>query len=243
MSQSNNNPGSLFEYFDSETKRKAARKRRLILLVVGFLISSVGYVLFLSTNDRSPQQDLPLVPFEDLDSKKVEVLLTEGAEGFLLSDPETGLSDTIRSLKDYGVFLEFYSQHKGPSVDLDTVIVTHSPNNKVRMEAFQIDTPHVLTKRTDTVGNSKVNSSLVSLQIEIDGEPKEGSPLIFTIPNYNPNWWYVLEYGNGTRMRIKRIHTFTYEESGEYTLKITAIHKKSAQHIDSVCQIEILSAV
>ena len=235
-------PNSLFEFLHTEAKRKADKKRRLILLVAGFLIGIGGfYVVFLSKEEEPSSRDLPLVPFEELDSQKVGVILADQPDGFLTKDSKTGLSDTIRSVENYKKFAGFQRQGSYRPVDMDTIVVTLSPEKKARLKEQKPDA--TILPEDSTHRLTQYESTLPSIDLQIEGEHKEGSPLVFTIPNYNPNWWYILEYGNGTRLRIKKMHTFTYEESGDYTLKVTAIHKQSARHIDLICKLEILSSV
>ncbi len=111
----------------------------------------------------------------------------------------------------------------------------------------EVSKPRVETRPKDTfneppiASTSKVESrppantsaddspEFKTYEMEITGERKQGFPLTIDIKDFDPQVSYFMDYGNGVTQRVKLRHSFSYENPGNYDMKLIAIDQKTGR--------------
>lgn len=67
------------------------------------------------------------------------------------------------------------------------------------------------------------------IQVEISGNLLTVTELKFQILNFDPNYIYRVDFGNGEGKRVSETFTYSYDEPGFFELKITAYGKDNSK--------------
>ncbi|MEM6804017.1 MAG: PKD domain-containing protein, partial [Bacteroidota bacterium] len=89
-------------------------------------------------------------------------------------------------------------------------------SDKIAALDFQEEEPLELSSESDS-----------KIEIEISGEKVSSSELSFKILNYDTDFIYRVDFGNGSGKIVGEKFSYTYEEIGSYQVKITAYGKNN----------------
>ncbi|MEZ4776685.1 MAG: TonB family protein [Bacteroidia bacterium] len=178
-----------------EAHEKAERRRKGLYALVLFAVVGIGFTVYKTI---SFQKNLRTFSVADLSYEKVQTLFTEDEAPIIVSHPDIG-RDTVKSVEDYITVLNL----------LDLI----EQNRNLAISVVD-------TLSGEETAEETAQNSLSPYMVDIDGERKQGRTLNFSIENYDPEVTYMLDFGNGSRRRVGKSFTYTYEQPGNYRIQL-----------------------
>ena len=146
----------------------------------------------------------------------------------LVEETNAGFSDASQEQSDTELLVDNTVQERETLPRPDAFVSNPRPAPRREVE----NKPRVSTPEREVRPSSsqaKETRPFKTYEVEIRGERRQGVPLTFSIKDFNPGVSYFMDYGNGVTQRVKLRHAFSYEEAGNYDLKLIAIDQKSGR--------------
>ena len=183
-----------------EAKEKATRRKRIFyvlpVLILGGILAFQHF--FPSKPSTQPREKLLQVyQASDLNTGKIrEIFQVDNAE-IVVEHPIFG-TDTINSAAEYEEIVRFTKQAEE---DKQAINSSQSEADSIRFAA---------------------KGTLEVYPVDVAGERMVGSPLTFTIENYDPEVTYILDFGNGITRTVKQQSIYTYPLKGHFVMQLIA---------------------
>lgn len=222
MDQKSANVQKIDEYISNLNKGQQRKERFtylfyiplvwLLLLLTGFM----GYYFFFSesspyTTETSSAQ-VPLKNFEELNLTAIRNHFKEEEGVFLVQLPET---EEIVALNSEQAYWELVDQMALRFINEDDLPQeASSTQSNTPMESSQVDTLDLLEP------GKPLDFQAIASQTALvaRGTKRAGTPLIFTIDNYQPELFYKIDFGNGVgRSELGNQFSYTYQRRGRFT--------------------------
>ncbi|MEZ4776682.1 MAG: PKD domain-containing protein [Bacteroidia bacterium] len=207
MEQANTPSNQFEEYLGKIEAREKVRRRKTKLkwfLLLAFMGS--GFVLYQQSGSLEKKESLRRFSVTDLDPDLVNGIFAQNEEPIIVYHPEIG-NDTVASVNEYYQILNL----------IDLI--------EMGRKAY-----------TDMEKRSSDSSQTAPLQtfvVDVAGERQIKRKLTFTVEDYNPEFEYELDFGNGVVKPIKDRTVYAYPLPGHFdlTLKATSKDGRSSTYV------------
>ncbi|MEM6800993.1 MAG: hypothetical protein AAF696_06285 [Bacteroidota bacterium] len=201
MGQNNHAQDKVEEYLRQlEAREKANRRKRIFYLLPPLILGGIlAYGYFFPSKPLSEPRKKLLEVYQasDLSSGKVREIFEVDNSEIVIEHPLFG-TDTIHSAAEYEEMVKFTRQ-----AEEDKFAVNSSIEDA--------DSIRVAAKGT-----------LEIYTVDVAGERIVGSPLTFTVENYNPEVTYILDFGNGISRKVEERSTYIYPLKGHFVMQLFA---------------------
>ncbi|MEM9719922.1 MAG: TonB family protein [Bacteroidota bacterium] len=194
MSDSRSSYSNLDQYLQAVQKREKSKFRHKFILLIVAILGLTGMVViskFFPSTLKADSHKVVKASFNDLDAASVSSIFSNDLETQLVIEYPFGLEDDTVSSLD-----EYLKLVASEQVELS---VSENP-----------------------VEDSPTGVNILAEPLFfIEGNPEVRAPLTLAIANYDPNFTYEMDFGNGiTREITEQISDYSYRSTGTFTLNL-----------------------
>jgi len=225
-----------------ESIRKRRKRAVFSLLILIALVSLCSLWLFIFYA-KPGSKDLEKVDLREMNEELIKSKLADHPQGFIIEDKVIGLSDTIFEVADFWEMKVLHDEltkiREIPVDTLDVVVKDTSMEDNIVANSFQTNTSETDSRELNTEPATQLDEEIPIYTVDIIGDRVVGNSLRFTIADYDPDFLYLIDYGNGEVVKAENTHTYQYKAPDTYHVKLTAINRQSGSKSAYVTQIEV----